>query len=265
MKMLVPFLLSSLALTGCNEDTRSRTLVYRALFPNLACCQVDNLRDAPKDLAFGRSDVGELAYRWNPRSGKLEFMAPMEIVAETSPSIGAFNTRGAYGPQSSFTIIATFQNPVGPHLAAIPGRETNAWAVGLSARNGFENDYAGLLRFTATLKIRNSIDRPDTPTAYLNVQGIKPKKDQVEIDAEMYKWIFGDKYPFMMTLHFDRAAGNGFARLTAGNTITIPFSDAELAIPDTESISAVGATLANCCSPGNYTSVELRDFQIWRD
>jgi hypothetical protein len=266
VKKLTPILLICLALSACADVMRPHRLVYRQFFPNSGCCFVDQLPSAPKDLELGRSHVNELGYNWDRRSGKLEFIAPQSIVENTSPSVGAFDTRAYYGPKSSFTIIAVFQNPIGPHLPVLTDKITNAWAVGVAARNGDIDDYVGLLRFTVTLKVRNALDDRWRNTAYFNIQGINPTIKQTELTQDMYDWIFKDKLPFMIEVYFDRASGSGFARLVAGGGIYVPFPPGTtLAIPDMESISAIGATLGNCCSPGFRTAVELKDFQIWTD
>jgi hypothetical protein len=136
--------------------------------------------------------------------------------------------------------------------------------VGLVARTGDEDDLASLPRLTVTLRVRNK-------TAFLNVQGADPKPDAEEISPAMYEWIFDMKRTFSMELYVDRAAGKGVATLQGDGILKIRFdlpkagsstTDPPLIAP-TQPITVLGATLTNCCSPGNYTSVELRDFEIW--
>jgi hypothetical protein len=258
-------LLLASALFQCSNDRRPQRLVYQQFFPNTRCCEVDLLHEPDQPLVGGRGWAGERNYYWSPSSGMLTFIAP-DPIEKPSPSVGAFSTTEAYGPNSSFTIKAAFQNPIGPHLAAENNGPTNAWSVGLVARTGDEDDLATLPRLTVTLRVRNK-------TAFLNVQGVDPKPDPQPISAAMYEWIFDMKRTFSMELYVDRASGTGKATLQGDGNLEIPFNlpkagstitDPSPILPDVP-ITVLGATLTNCCSRGQQTTVELRDFEIWAE
>jgi hypothetical protein len=144
----------------------------------------------------------------------------------------------------------------------VPGA-TNAWSVGLVARTGGQDDLSKSHRLTVTLRVRNT-------TAHLNIQGwpeeSENKPPAAEIDPDMYDWIFVQKKSFSLELYVDRVGRKGIAELHAGRSMKREFDFADdFVIADSEPITVLGATLANCCSHGQHTSVEIKDFEIWAE
>lgn len=254
---------------GCGApDQRAKTefqVVYRAVFQegSIGCCFVDRIHDAPQPLAKGQGNVAGaiedvLVASDSDRIG-LVVKAPMPIPKGETPSVGLFSTGLDYGPGAVFSVRATFRRPKGPHLPPTP-EYSNAWAVGVAARTGDLEDSALQTRLTATFRVRNDI-------AVLNVQGINEtlSLDDIQIDPTMYEKIFSDVSPqfFSIELFVNRSAGAGKAILTAGTySKTVPFTMKDFLKDSGPTVQVVGATLANCCAPGETAKVEVTDFQI---
>jgi hypothetical protein len=197
----------------------------------------------------------------------LGFTAPQPIPKDPTtkedltPSVGVFSTNLDLERDAVFLIQATFRAPNGPHLAP-KGQDTNAWAVTIAARTGTEADLGKEERLGVTFKTKEN-------SATLNVQetGASGALASVPIPQEVYDRVFGaggaTPQPFTLQLFVNRSTGTGVASLVpASPPVQIKFNMQHFGPQTGPIITAVGATLADCCSPGAPVSVEVSDFRI---
>lgn len=246
---------------------------YYATFEgnDLGCCIVrDKFHKPPQALAEGRSNVGETA-DWITKDAKLGMVlkAPMPIAANTTPSMGIFSVGHDFGPQSTLTISATFQKPVG----APSGK---AWAVGVVGRTGGVDDTADLKRIVLSFRTCTTGLGPcagaKANLRVFEVESADPddpatvRLANVNIPDDVFDAIFTSGQPFTLKLFIDRKKGSGIATITTG-TATIPPLMFNLTIftgaADAPIITTVGATLANGFAQGETVAVEVNDFAVW--
>ncbi len=226
--------------------------VYRAKFPDasLSCCFWDRLHALEKGDGHVAGAIPTFTEAHHTLA--LGITAPDPIPLDETPSVGIFSTGLNFGPGTVFAVRATFQRPNGPHIA------DQAWAVGLVARTGGKDDLGSETRLTTTFKVKGD-------SAVLNVQGITVKPTGNEISKEVYDKIVTEAshQPFTLELLVDRTTGKGIATLTSGRyALPLSFTMSKFQASSGPVITAVGATLANCCAPGKTATVEVTDFEI---
>ena len=256
--------------------------VYHATLPNgsLICGYWDAIHWPAQPLKPGDGQVAGTTAIIHAPAGDGAFKlgltapSPIKVGADGFPvdtaSVGLFSTDVDFGPGAVFSVRVAFQNPCGPHLAAVPGGLSNAWAVTIAAREGDEKDLGTDRRLGVTFKVRNN-------GATLNVleTGADDALATDKVDPKVYDAIFGNPEtcgtghkPFTLTLYVNRQTGSGVASL-AGPAVE-GVKDGPLDLPfkmhlfgtSGPVIETVGATLANCCSEGGTVSVEVTDFEI---
>lgn len=259
-KLIVLLLASSLAAcTGSSVEDPLRP-VYHAKFKDgsLDCCILVDRIHAPDKVPLekGQSGVGEIA-QWTEGHGALALTltAPNSIPENANPSMGIFSTGLDFGPGKIFLVRATFQRP------RAPAGLFNGWAVGLAARTGGKDDLYAETRLGVTLTFKNGSAELRFREGDKTANSIKFNPDHQDV----YDKIMNDAQPFTLELRVDRKAGKGAVTLITrgGFSPRIDFDPAVFKASDGPPITAVGATLANCCGEGKQVDVEVTDFQIW--
>jgi len=261
MRKPIALLLASF-LAACDGSSVEPPLrpSYHATFKDgsLDCCiHIDKIHAPAKvPLEKGQSGVSEIA-QWTEGHGTLALMltAPMAIAEDANPSMGIFSTGLDFGQGKVFLVRATFQRP-----RAVAG-PFNGWAVGVVARTGGKDDRFAEKRLGVTLTFKNGSAEVRFREGDKTASSIKFGPDHEDV----YNKIMNDAQPFTLELWVDRKAGRSAARLITrgGFSPRIDVDPSVFKADDGPPITAVGATLANCCNEGKQVSVEVKDFQIW--
>lgn len=233
---------------------------------DLACCIVRDGFHTPQaqPLQKGQNKAGNFA-TWGENNGALK------MSLSDAGSMGVFSTGLNLGRDKTFSVSATFQNPV------VTGEESfKPWAIGVVARTGDVDDTDDLGRVQVTLRVKRVGVLADQLTEVeLRVQE-GPNADQTEklkdsngndasvlIAGPAYDEIFKYGKPFTLKLFVNRLSGHGNAILTTA-TKTISIDDFELKLFNVDNglpLTAAGATLVNQ-EPSRAVSVEVTHFEI---
>lgn len=242
--------------------------VYHETFPKgaLDSGYTDSIHDTPQPLKFG--DAGPAAqgtYGEAPAADgalSLTVTAPHDIPAGQTPSAGVFSIRLPFGLRSIFVARATFQNLDGKIFPAASPDITNAWAVGIAARTGDEQDLATETRMGLTFRVTDQANA----LAKLSVQdsGAASALHKEDVREDIATNIFGKKQPFTLELSVNRQTCMGTGTLTTADAKpqTFSFRLHSFLANSGETITAVGPILANCCAPKGRVYAEVSDFQI---
>lgn len=245
-------------------------LVYHATFPGgaLDCGYLDLIHATGQPLEVGDGQVAGQFHETLASPGgklKLSLTAPDPIPAKQTPSVGVFSTDLNLGPGSVFTVRARFQRPHGPRIPATPAW-TNAWAVGVTAREGDKEDLGSHKRLGVTLRFKDQKGILNVVESQLGDGLPSQSLNQFEIPQDVTDRLFGTTsvMSFTLELHVNRQEGSGAATLTVPGVYAkqLLFATRTFLKDSGPPITAVGAALANCCTPGRNVNVEVHDFQI---
>jgi hypothetical protein len=170
--------------------------------------------------------------------------------------LGVFATPVSFAAGDVFGMRARFAAPVGPHDAG------NSWAVALFARTGGEDLLPTDTNASATLQVRGSGARLNTP-------GSSTPANLPNVPQSLYDLLFSsDSGPdavatFTLEMLVDRAAGHGEAALHVNDfEVTKTFTFAEFLPTSGPTITAIGPALAISNAPGRSASVRVLEFEV---
>ena len=209
------------------------------------------------ELKLGDSAQFALDPFWVPSNG--DFAIGVTRPANVSGA-GTTSVAGIYATPVNFDVgsvvglRATFVRPVGPH------DPTDVWAIAVIARPGGLDPLIDAPVAAATLQVRGSGVRLNTPGAAPGTTGLP------NVPQDVYDAIFDptDPQPFTLELLIDRNVGHGEARLKVGDTVYSKTYEFAIFRPDSgPKIMNVGANVAIATGAGKTASVRIRDFQIY--
>lgn len=229
-------------------------LVYHATFANGSLgSRIDSLKLGP--LKFGDTGQDGINASWSAVSGDyvVAVTRPATLTSSGAAATGIFAAPVNFDVGSVVGLRATFVAPVGPH------NSSDIWAVALIVRPGGINPLIDFPRAAATLQVRGT-------TARLNTPGASTPANLPFLPQELYDAIFSptDPQPFTMELLVDRRTGRGEAALKVGDTVySHQFEYQDFRADSGPAITNVGANIAIANAPDQRASVRIRDIQIF--
>lgn len=202
-------------------------------------------------LQEGHSQDADTYPSWTPDGGDLVLAITRPAAQLTGvAAAGVFATPVNFGPGTVFRASATFINPDGPHGSS------DIWAVVLGARTGDKDDLFSETRVAATLQVRGTSLRFNSP-------GGGPGQD---LPPEVYAEVFSptDPQPFTLELVVDRVSGASRVSLKVNDRVfSRQVNFAAFGVASGPAITAVGPSIGISSAPGQAASVHLREFRIF--